>query len=175
MRYNLFWVYFTSVCGLMNLLFVPGHISLAEHNVILNFMYLFRVWDTLSSIATYWHTPSRSSNVTVGSGDLSTTQSGCSVPNHTVLHRTVLTRTAWWKQAINAFLSVKCSVIALSSVWAPLSTVSILEVHDPFNNCFNTWVNVHWYKNWTSICSLLYVWCRHGVSEQDSVLLFIPL
>ncbi len=41
MRYNSFWVYLTGIHGLMNLLFVPGHIVLAEHKVMFNFIYLF--------------------------------------------------------------------------------------------------------------------------------------
>ncbi len=33
MRINLFCVYLTGIRGLMNLLFVPGHIVLTEHKV----------------------------------------------------------------------------------------------------------------------------------------------
>ncbi len=36
------WVYLTGICGLMNLLFVPGHVVLTEHKVMFNFIYVYR-------------------------------------------------------------------------------------------------------------------------------------
>ncbi len=44
MRYNSFRVYLTGIRGFMNLLFVPGHIVLAEHKVMFNFIYLFELY-----------------------------------------------------------------------------------------------------------------------------------
>ncbi len=37
----IFLEYLTGVCGLINLLYVPGHIVLAELKVMFNFLYLF--------------------------------------------------------------------------------------------------------------------------------------